>query len=344
MWKYILGVLLLILLVGGFFGYTKYEVYLKPNVPAQLKEKFIEIPRGSSFDEVTNLLFDKGFILDKASFEEVAAQLKYKKEKMRTGRYQIESNWNNYELVRHLRGGKKATVKVVLNYERLPENVAAKAAKTIEADSLSIYNLLIDTSYLHQKGYTREDIMSIFIPNTYEFYWSTSAEEFIDKMLKEHQKFWDKNDRLQKAKAQNMSPKEVYTLASIVEKETLKNDEKKRIAGVYLNRLKRNIALQADPTVVFATRQFDLRRILNKHLEFDSPYNTYMYPGLPPGPISLASISSIDAVLNPEQHKYIYFCAKPDNSGYHTFAKTLSAHNVNAKKYHRWLNKQRRNR
>ena len=184
-----------------------------------------------------------------------------------------------------------------------------------------------------------ETAMTAFIPNTYDFYWNTDAKTFFEKMWKENEVFWSKNNRLNKAKNLNLSKEEVYTLASIVEKETNQNDEKNRMAGVYVNRLKKGMRLQADPTVVFATRDFTTKRVLDKHTQFDSPYNTYMYAGLPPGPISMASISSIDGVLNAEDHDYLYFCAKGDGTGYHSFAKTLSGHNANARRYAQNLRK-----
>ena len=168
--------------------------------------------------------------------------------------------------------------------------------------------------------------------------WNIAPEAIADRMEKEHQFFWSQNNRLQKAKEIGLSPTEVYTLASIVEKESQSKIERPIIAGLYLNRLKTGIPLQADPTVVFAVGDFTLRRVLNKHLEIDSPYNTYRFTGLPPGPICMPSISSLDAILNAEKHRYLYMCAKPDNSGLHVFAESLSEHNVNANRYRRWLN------
>lgn len=338
-WKWILGILLIGLMIGGVFGYQKYQQIFAPNVPTALKQTIVAIPTGSTYDEIVDLLYQEGFLKDSASFNWVAEQMQYRKADMRTGRFEIKPNWSNRELITHLRGGKQATVKVVLTNERFPENVAAKAAQFIESDSLEIQQVFEDESYLQEHGFSKETLISLFIPNTYDFYWNTKPKAFFERMLKEHKAFWDKNNRRKKAKALNLTPAEVYTLASIVEKETNQNAEKSRIAGVYLNRLNINMALQADPTAVFATRDFSARRVLHRHIEFDSPYNTYKYPGLPPGPISMASIASIDAVLNAENHKYLYFCAKPDDSGFHAFAKSLSAHNVNARRFHRWLRK-----
>lgn len=335
------NILLVLIVVGGVAGFFLWGKVKSPNVPADLKNIFVEIPTNSTFPEVVDILFKNNQILDTASFSQVADWMSYKKPKMRAGRFRLQSNWSNRELIGHLRAGKQSPVKVVLSTGRFVEEVAGKAAQTIEADSADIAQLLNDRTFIKGHGYTPETLISLFIPNTYEFFWNTNANDFFEKMVKEHDRFWKKNNREKKAADLKMSKEEVYTLASIVERETNRNDEKKRIAGVYLNRLKKGILLQADPTAVFATRDFTARRVLNKHINFDSPYNTYKYAGLPPGPISIASISSIDAVLNAESHDYIFFCAKPDNSGYHAFAKTLAGHNRNANKFRSWLNKQR---
>jgi len=341
MLKKVLLTLLVIGGIAGFFLWGKYQAVSSSNVPSDVENLFVEIPTNSTFPEVVDILFQNGQIKDTVSFRKVAEWMSYKKPKMRSGRFEIKPDWSNRDLISHLRGGKQSTVKVVFNTGRFVEEIAGKAALNIEADSISIVQLLNDKNFIKGHGYKSETLISLFIPNTYEFFWNTDAKGFFEKMVKEHDRFWKKNDREKKAAQLKMSKEEVYTLASIVERETNKKDEKKRIAGVYLNRLRKGIPLQADPTAVFATRDFTARRVLNKHINFDSPYNTYKYTGLPPGPISVASISSIDGVLNGESHDYIYFCAKPDNSGYHAFAKTLSGHNRNAKKFHNWLNKQR---
>ncbi len=337
--KKFLVAFLFVVAILGVFGFQKYKAFLMPNVPENLSQQFVQIPSESTFDEVVKLLHSQGFINEKASFVEVAERLKYKREKMRAGRFKIKQNWNNLTLVRHLRGGKQEPIKLVLSHARLLEDIAGKAAKFIEADSSEIFKAFSNPEIQKKYNRTIETFPALFIPNTYEFFWNTSAESFIERMAKENTAFWNKNDRLAKAKKMNLSPNEVYTLASIVERETNQNSEKPRMAGVYYNRLKIEMPLQADPTCVFATRDFAAKRVLNYHKNFKSPYNTYMVKGLPPGPISMASIPSIDAVLNHEKHKYLYFCAKPDDSGFHSFAKTLSQHNVNARKYHQALNK-----
>lgn len=333
--RIILSLFLIGLLIGGGFVYFKYQEIFAPNVPEDLSDSFFFIPTGTEIHEVSDMLDDQGFLINKAGFDWVADRMNYKK--VKPGKYKIQPGWSNRKLVGILRSGNQHPVKVVINNGRLLEDVAGKAAKNIEIDSTTIFHKITDKEFLTSNGLTAETAMSLFIPNTYEFFWNTDENKFTERMLKEHQKFWSSKNRISKAEQLDMSKEEVYTLASIVERETAKADEKPRIAGVYLNRIERGIPLQADPTVVFALKQFDLRRVLNKHLEYDSPYNTYKYSGLPPGPISMASISSIDAVLNAEKHNYLYFCAAPEKPGYHAFAKTLQGHNANARKYHKWL-------
>lgn len=340
MLKKIFFAILLLGAIAGLIAFQKYQEIFTPNVVEKLEDPYLHIPSGSSYEEVLQLLSAKNILLEESSFDWLAGQMNYKKPKMRAGRFKIEPGWSNRQLISHLRGGKQAPVKVILNNERLINEVAGKVGKFIEADSADLYQLFTDKSFLEEKGYTQETILTLFIPNTYEFFWNTSPTQFFERLQKEHKNFWAKNSRLSKAEQLGMSPQEVYTLASIVERESNKKSERPTIAGLYLNRLKKGILLQADPTVVYANGDFGLRRVLNKHLEFDSPYNTYLYAGLPPGPISMASINSIDAVLNPEQHDYLFMCAKPGEVGAHAFAKTLAGHNSNARKYQAWLNKQ----
>jgi UPF0755 protein len=327
----------LALVAGGLlFAWKPVKAIYFSGVPGQLEQPFIHIPTGTDFEGLTALLRKGGYITDESSFQWVANRMKYG-EKIRPGRYAIEPGWNNRELIRHLRSGKQAEVKVVLNNERLPEEVAGKAAKVLEADSLGLLAAFRDPALLQELGYTPETLMAAFIPNTYNFQWNTNGPDFVRRMVDEHQKFWAKNDRNAKAKSLGMTPTQVYTLASIVERETNTAREKPTIAGVYLNRLRIDMPLQADPTAVFATRDFGTRRVTQYHTGFDSPYNTYRYRGLPPGPISMASAASIDAVLEHEKHQYLYFCAKADESGSHAFAETLAQHNVNAQRFYAWM-------
>ena len=245
---------------------------------------------------------------------------------------------SNIQLVRLLRSGNQVPVKVTFNNVRTKEDLAEKITANLEVSKEQFLDLLQDSVYIRKFDFDEETIMSMFIPNTYELWWNTSAEGLFDRMYREYQSFWTE-DRKQKAKSLGLSQKEVSTLASIVQAESQKADERPKIAGVYLNRMKIGMPLQADPTLVFATGDFTLKRILNVHKEIESPYNTYKYTGLPPGPINLPDINSLNAVLNAEQHKYMYFCAKEDFSGYHNFTTSYSEHLANAARYQAELNK-----
>ncbi|MBX2828229.1 MAG: endolytic transglycosylase MltG [Flavobacteriaceae bacterium] len=278
--------------------------------------------------------------MDTVSFRQVSEMMNYKKNVMRSGRFQIAPSWSNRTLIGHLRAGPQETVNLVLTHGWLLSDVAGTAAKFIESDSTDLIHLFENKEYITKHGYTPETLMSLFIPNTYEFYWNTDEKDFFERMTKEHDRFWNANDRLEKAKELGLTPEEVYTLASIVEREISKDAEKKRVAGLYLNRIKIGMKLDADPTAKFATGDFKATRILYKHIRFESPYNTYLHRGLPPGPISMASITSIDAVLNSEKHDYYYMCVDPEKPGYHLFAESITEHGKNARRYHRWLDAQ----
>lgn len=338
--KNILALLAFIGLVVVYFGWDFYKINYKANVPNQLNDEYLLIPTGSTYEDLVNNLKSKGFIEDEASFRNCVEKEGLKN--VRAGRFKITAGWGNKALIRHLKIGEQAPVKVVYNYERTIENIAAKTARFVEPDSATIVAKFYDKDFLASKGLTTETLMTIFLPNTYEMFWNTTPEKIVEKMLKENDIFWNKDNRKEKAKklldGKGLTEQEVYTLASIVEKESQNKEERPRIAGAYLNRLKINMKLQADPTCVFASKDFLTRRVTNYHLTFPSPYNTYIHTGLPPGPISIASQSSIDAVLNPEQHNYIYFCARPDESGTHAFAETFAGHNVNVAKYIAWIN------
>ncbi|MCC7245418.1 MAG: endolytic transglycosylase MltG [Saprospiraceae bacterium] len=326
-----------LLAVGLYFGWKPLNAIYFSGVPADLDNRFICIPTGSNFDEVVAILKKGRFISDEAGFRWLAQEMNYKKDKMRAGRFEVQPGWNNRQLIQHLRTGEQAPVKVVLNNERLPEEVAGQVARFIETDSLTMLQTFRDKAFLNEIGYTEETLLTAFIPNTYEMYWNTDGKAFVKRMLKEHEAFWSKNGRREKAQKQGLNEVQAYILASIVERETNNNPEKPDIAGVYLNRLHIGMKLQADPTSVFATRDFGARRVTEYHTTFDSPYNTYVYKGLPPGPISMASIPSLDAVLSPTDHKYLYFCAKPDESGTHAFAETFAAHKVNADRFQAYI-------
>lgn len=258
--------------------------------------------------------------------------------KLRAGRYEIKKGDTYADIIRKIERGMQSPVKVTFNNARTIDRLAALVAPSLEADSATFLRTFTNDSIAKSYGFTPSSMIAMFIPNTYEFYWNTSPEKFVQKMNKEYEKFWN-SERKQKLKELGMSRTEATTLASIVYEETKKSDEMPRVAGVYVNRLKRKIPLQADPTVKFALGDFSIKRVLHKHLTYDSPYNTYVYAGLPPSPICMPSIKAIDAVLGYEKHNYVYFCARPDFSGYHNFAETLDLHNKNARAYARALNK-----
>ncbi|NOZ47087.1 MAG: endolytic transglycosylase MltG [Chlorobi bacterium] len=335
--KILIGVIILIAVIL-FFKY--YSIIFGNNV--KIKDKpstFIYIPAGSDFYDVMNSLKGNNLLIDTNSFLWVAKRKKYTN-KIRAGRYRITNGMSNNKLINLLRSGKQEPVNLVFNNIRTKAELAGRIAMQIEADSMALVSLMDSNAYLQNFSVNSENVTAIFIPNTYQFYWNTNAEKFIERMYKEFNKFWNEK-RVNKLKNSNLTKIETIILASIVEQETQKNDEKERLAGVYINRLRRGIRLQADPTVKFALGDFEIKRILKEHLTINSPYNTYKYKGLPPGPICLPSITSIDATLNFEKHNYLYFCAKDDFSGYHVFSKSLKQHNINAQKYQRALNKNR---
>lgn len=297
------------------------------------------IPTHSDFQSVKDSINSVCDIIKPGFFEILAKKLDYV-DHIKPGHYILKDGMSNYQLVSMLRSGRQTPVKVVFNNIRTVEQLAGRISQQIEADSVSILNELRNDSCLKAEGFNQYNYASLFIPNTYEFYWNIDARGFVKKMKREYENFWNESRR-GKAEHQNITPLQVSVLASIVDKETTKVSEMRTIAGVYMNRLKKRMALQADPTLVFALGDFEIHRVLDVHKEIESPYNTYKYAGLPPGPICIPSIAAIDAVLNAEEHKYFYFCAKDDLSGSHVFAKNLGEHNANAEKYRRALNKQR---
>ena len=330
----VLGILMVFTLA---FGYWLYKTVMSPNVQtAGGKEVVIYIPTGSDFEQVESILSESSFLINEKSFHWVAQKKDYP-ENIRPGRYVVKDGMSNNQLVNMLRGGLQSPVKVTFNNIRDVDMLAGRIATQIEADSASISNLLHNQNYINQLGFNNQTIPALFLPDTYEFYWNTDAEGFVVRMFQEYNKFWTE-ERKQKAQSKSLTPIQVSTLASIVNKETNMSDEMPRVAGVYLNRLKNNWLLQADPTLVFAWDDYSIRRVLDRHKEIESPYNTYKYIGLPPGPICIPSIAAIKAVLDAEDHNYFYFCAKEDFSGYHNFAKTLTEHNRNAIKYQQALN------
>jgi UPF0755 protein len=337
--KTILYLLIAIFIIVGIWGIDTYKKAYVANVRLKKKAQHIYIPTGSNFEDVLNILEKNKILINVQTFKWCAKRKNYLKH-VYPGRYKIKNRISNNKLINMLRAGIQDPVNLTFNNIRYLEQLAKRISMQIEADSASVINLLYDKEFIAQYGFDSNSIKSMFIPNTYEFWWNTDAKGFFIKMNKEYERFWN-NERERKSQDIGLTRNEISTLASIVEEETRKNDEKQRITGVYMNRLRKGIRLQADPTIKYAMGNFKAKRILRNHLDIESPYNTYKYAGLPPGPIRIPSINSIDAVLNYEKHDYMYFCAKDDFSGYHVFAKTLSQHNNNARLYQRALSRRR---
>jgi len=316
-----------------------YQLFTAPNILVKQNDKIFVVPTHATFKSVQNALYDGGYVNDLVAFSFLAKLYDYDLQ-VKPGRYLLKGDMSSSDAVILLRSGRQTPLNITFNNIRLKKELAEKICRKVAADSQEFETLLKDSSVADRYGYTLETFMSMFIPNTYEVYWTITAPELMDRMYHENLDFWTETRKYQAEKLE-MSQLEISILASIVMAETKHNQEIQRIAGVYLNRLKRGIALQADPTLIYAVGDFSIKRVLNKHKEFDSPYNTYMYRGLPPGPINLPSITAIDAVLNHEKHKYLYFCAKEDFSGYHNFATNLRDHNENARKWQNALNRAR---
>jgi UPF0755 protein len=313
-----------------------YQIFFSKNFLIGRENAEIYIEKNTDFDKLVTQLKMEGVINDVTSFAFVSRYMKYK-DKVKAGRYILKANMSNVDAVRILRGS-QVPITLTFNNIRTKKDLAGKLCKTMPLDSVKILQMLNDVAVAKKYNLDTTTIMAMFLPNSYEIYWTATEEEVFERMSKEYTKFWNQ-ERKDKAQKISLSPIQVSILASIVEAESKVAKEQPTIAGVYLNRLNTNMPLQADPTVVFATGDFSIKRVLNAHLAIDSPYNTYKYTGLPPGVINLPSIQAIDAVLNYEKHKYIYFCAKEDFSGSHNFAATLSEHNANATRYRNALNK-----
>jgi UPF0755 protein len=329
--KWIIVLLLLTAITTSWFGYDFYNKIFAVNINEGNEPYELFIPTNANFDKVVDILTNSGKVKDVNTFIWVANRMNYDAN-VSSGRYLIEPNLTNKELVTLLRSGAQVPLRITINKFRTKESLASFIATKLEADSVSIVNMLNNPIYLSQYGWTVDNVMCILLHNTYEFYWNTSAEAFFERMNKEYQRFWS-DGRKAKADKLGLTPEEVIALASIVEEETNVKSEKPIIAGVYLNRLKKGMKLQADPTVRFALNDFKIKRIKFIHLAVESRFNTYLYEGLPPGPICTPTPVSIESVLKPSTHNYLYFCAKEDFSGTHNFATTHAEHVQNAMKY-----------
>ncbi|WP_299217437.1 endolytic transglycosylase MltG [uncultured Dokdonia sp.] len=342
---YIKRILLIIVLVGvvvgGIFAYTVYSAIFSPNTAFENKEAYLLVRSDATFEDVKKDIAP--LLEDVASFISVAERKDYVSN-IKPGHFVIKKGMNNNDIINTIRS-KNKPVKIAFNNQERIEDLAGRIATQIEADSLSLLLAMKDPNFLKVNGFTDQTALTMYIPNSYELYWNISAKGFRDRMLKEHKRFWN-DTRMAKAKLLKMTPEEVYTVASIVHKETAKVEERPRVAGVYLNRINKGIKLDADPTIIFALKKkaddwdMVIKRVLYKDLEIESPYNTYRNAGIPPGPIFMPDISAIDAVLNAEKHSYYYFVADIERFGYHKFAKTLSQHNANSAAYKRWISNQ----
>ena len=332
--KFIIALVVIIVVALAITGVTYYLRYFGPNVTDN--EEYLYIKTGSGFEDVYQTIRDKDMVKDTSTFKWAAINMKYPG-RVKAGRYKLIAGTSNRKLINMLASGTQEPVKVTIKNIRLKEQFAAYMAKQIEPDSAEFITLLNSPAFAEKYGLNTENVYTMILPDSYEFYWNTSAEKFFEKMRGYYDTFWTAQ-RKAKAEKLNLSPAQVSVLASIVDAEALHDDEMPTIAGLYLNRLQKGIKLQADPTVIFAMKDFTIRRVLNRYLVTNSPYNTYLYTGLPPGPIMMPSKNAINAVLEPKKSDYIYMCAKEDFSGYHNFATTVAEHQRNARKFQQALN------
>ncbi len=333
----IVGIVILFGVFSGFFLLN--TILYTPNVFVNKQPAFIllekKIPADSLADKLSPYLKNKTIFIWATKIK----RFRYAK----AGKYKLTDRMNNNSLINMLRVGKQVEIDVTFNNQNSLEDLAGAMSRYLAPDSLAFLKAFKDNTFYQDKGFTPENALLMYLPNTYRFYYHTSPEKFRERMWTEYKKFWNK-ERLQKAETLGLTPVEVGILASIIQQESTKKEELPRIAGVYLNRLKNNWLLQADPTIKYAYQQkhgkdLVIKRVLNKHKEVDSPYNTYMYKGLPPGPICMPDIRSIEAVLNPEKHNYFYFVADMKRPGYHLFSTNLKDHINKANSYHSSLNK-----
>lgn len=332
--KIIIIIASILILLTGVSGIRYYLKYFAGNVTGN--EQYLYIRTGSNFEDVFKTVSTKEMVRNAKSFRQAAEDMDYTT-RVKPGKYRLKAGTSNRRLINMLKSGNQEPVQVKFATYRLKENFAGRISKLLETDSAELLHLMDSIKYVEQFGFDTSNVYTMFIPNSYEMYWNTPAEKFFSRMHTEYTNFWNA-ERLQKAERTGLTPVKVSILASIVDAEALHDDEMPTIAGLYLNRYKRGIRLQADPTVIFAAQDFTIRRVLNKHLRISSPYNTYVNAGLPPGPIMMPSIHAIDAVLNHKKHNYLFMCAKEDFSGYHRFAVTQAEHLINARKFQAALN------
>jgi len=339
--KILLAVALIGLVIAAYFAYFVYTAMLMPNTAFRNEEAYIYIPTHATYQQVREDLTP--LLKDISTFDALATRKKYTTN-IKAGKFRIKKDMNNNDIINSIRSN-NISIRLSFNNQNSLEQLAGRVAQQIESDSVALVNVMLDTTFYNQNNFSKETALGMYLPNSYELFWNTSAEEFRTRMLKEYNRFWNET-RLAKAKEIGLNQDKVIALASIVYEESKQKSEQARIAGVYINRLNNKWPLQADPTLKFAAYQLPkykntvIRRVLNEHKIIESPYNTYLNVGLPPGLIAMPDLSAIDAVLNYETHNYFYFAASAQKTGFHKFAKTLSQHNNNAREYQRYLSKQ----
>ena len=328
---YLWGSAAVVLLIAGFT-----YCYLFSGLSKSAKTEYVYIDSDDTQDSVFSKIHPIANAIPMSGFSTLARHSGYA-DHIRTGRYAIHPGEGALMVFRHLKNGQQTPVSLTIPEVRTIDRLAGALARKLMLDSADVAIHLSDSAYCARWGYDTASVAALFVPNTYDIYWNVGLDRLMERMEKENQKFWN-DERRGKAEAMGMTPVEVATMASIIDEETANNAEKPMIAGMYYNRLKAGMPLQADPTIKFALKDFALRRIYHNLLYIDSPYNTYRYEGLPPGPIKIASIAGIDAVLNHVEHDYLYMCAKEDFSGTHNFARTYQEHLQNAARYTKALN------
>lgn len=331
-------ILVSVLLIS--FTFYTYQICYTPNILVGKEDRYIYIPQDATFETVQKILHEGEYVQDLISFSFLSRLMDYDK-LVKPGRFILRGNMNNIQAIRFLRAGEQEPVRITFNNVRLitdlPEKITSNIALTPAEFEAALAGFLAGDS----RGFTRENILCMFLPNTYEVYYTISGKQLVERMYAEYERFWN-DERKQKAEAIGLTPIQVSILASIVQAESVKHDEAPVIAGLYLNRLKNGIPLQADPTLVYAVGDFTLKRVLNEHKEVESPYNTYKYKGLPPGPINMPEIFTLEAVLNYKPSNFLYMCAKEDFSGYHNFTASYSEHLKNANRYQQALTREQR--